>query len=87
MDSSDPVHDQLRKLREGSGLTLERLKASGAVMSALGTSDPVEGQDLLVRAVSALAPPERRDALRVDLGVTTGDVVPGLMVLRDLVVR
>lgn len=50
----DPVLAQLRKLREGRGLTEGRLKASGAVMSALGTSDALVGLSRLRNALDVL---------------------------------
>lgn len=69
MDTSDPVQRQLRKLREGAGLTLDRLQKSGAVMSALGTSDPQEAHQRLTGNLSGLADQERLDALRVDFAL------------------
>ncbi|RBY76887.1 hypothetical protein DQ239_11860 [Blastococcus sp. TF02-09] len=69
MDTDDPVWQQLRKLREGPGLTRARLDASGAVMSALGTSDPQEAYERLRAALAALGPGERATALAVDFGL------------------
>ncbi len=69
LDTDDPVLKQLKKLREGVGLTVDRLKASGAVMSALATSDPVEARDRLVRVLNDLGTNERVQALKVDFGL------------------
>jgi hypothetical protein len=69
VDTPDPVLRQLSKLREGAGLTIERLKRSGAVMSALGTSDAIEGHARLVGLLDALADRERAAALKADFGL------------------
>lgn len=69
MDTPDPVLQQLRRLREGPGLTRARLEASGAVMSALGTSDPQEAYERLLAALAALGSGERATGLAVDLGI------------------
>jgi hypothetical protein len=67
--ATDPVLAELRKLREGAGLTTARLERSGAIMSALGTADPEVGRQRLVQAIAALGDTERSRALRVDLGL------------------
>lgn len=69
VDNGDPVWQQLRKLREGPGLTAARLAASGAVMSALGTSDPQEAFGRLQAGLEALGAGERTAALAVDFGL------------------
>lgn len=69
MDTPDPVLVQLKKLREGAGLTRERLPRMGAVMSALGASDPSEAYDSLVALIDGLGDGERARALAVDYGL------------------
>ena len=69
MDTPDPVLQQLRRLREGPGLTRARLEASGAVMSALGTSDPQEAYERLLAALVGLGSGERATSLAVDFGI------------------
>ena len=69
LDTADPVLQQMRKLREGPGLTTERLKRSGAVLSALGTSDPKEGHDRLVELLNQMTSVEHVRALKVDFGL------------------
>lgn len=69
MDKIDPVLAQLRKLREGVGLTSGRLAACGAVMSALGTSDGKEAYDRLLAAIARLGDSDRARALRVDYSI------------------
>jgi hypothetical protein len=68
-DPDDPVLQQLKKLREGAGLTPQRLKRSGAVLSALATSDPVEGYAAIRRLLDDLGATEQAAALEVDFGV------------------
>jgi len=67
--ADDVVIKQLRRLREGAGLTLDRLHSSGAVLSVVGTSDAAEARDTLVSVLGQLNDPLAADALRVDLGL------------------
>lgn len=60
---------QLKKLREGRGLSVERLGDSPAVLSALGSTDPTEAMDTLLGALAQLGDGERIRALKVDLGL------------------
>jgi hypothetical protein len=69
VDTPDPVLPQLKKLREGVGLTANRLAQSGAVMSALSTSDPVEAQRRLVEILDGLGGADYVHALKVDFGL------------------
>jgi hypothetical protein len=80
---TDPVVAELRKLREGAGLTLERLERSGAVMSALGTADPQEAYRRLVAVLQEIEPAEQANALRVDLGVDIDALLTRLPVQRE----
>jgi hypothetical protein len=66
---TDPVLPQLRKLREGPGLSADRLAKMGAVMSALATSDPQVAYERLVRELSGFGDRDRVDALAVDFGL------------------
>lgn len=65
----DAALRQLRRLREGAGLTAARLSQAGDVLSLLGTSDAEEGLQRLVSALGQLQQPEQAAALRVDLGL------------------
>lgn len=67
--ADDAVLGQLKKLRERHGLTEGRLHQAGAVLSALGTSDPAEGVRRLIDALDGLGDGDRQRALRVDLGL------------------
>lgn len=69
MDTPDPVLVQLKKLREGAGLTRDRLAKMGSVLSALGTSDASEAYDTLVALIKGLGEGERARALAVDYGL------------------
>jgi hypothetical protein len=60
---------ELRKLREGPGLTNDRLEASGALMSALGTSDPADGRRRMQAVLAELGATDHAVALAVDLGL------------------
>ena len=66
---ADKVLLELKKLREGAGLTIDRLQRSGTVMSALGTSDPQEGYSRLLGVLNDFAPSEHVQALFVDYGL------------------
>ena len=68
MDISDPVLADIRKLREGRGLIAGRLKERGALMSALGTSDPQAALDRLTATLESMEDSPWARALRVDLG-------------------
>jgi len=68
--NGDLVLQQLKKLREGRGLTEGRLKLAGAVMSALGTSDPTDGLQRLMAILDDQEDGERLRALRVDFGLS-----------------
>src|SRR4051794_11582904 len=83
MDTDDPVLRQLRKLREGSGLTVDRLSRSGAVMSALGTSDPDEARQRLLAAISELGDTDRARALKVDLAIDLDQLIEREPVSRE----
>ncbi|MDQ1743463.1 MAG: hypothetical protein QOE23_1802 [Pseudonocardiales bacterium] len=66
---TDEALVQLKKLREGIGLTADRLQDSGAVMSALGASDPQIALHRLQQLLRELGDGERIRALRVDFGL------------------
>src|SRR5579875_1691432 len=68
MDTLDPVLADIRKLREGRGLTAVRLKERGALMSSLGTSDPQEALERFTTAIQQMEDTPWARALRVDLG-------------------
>lgn len=60
---------QLKKLREGAGLTNDRLEASGSLMSALASSSPAGARASLIRTLIDLGPTDQTKALTVDLGL------------------
>jgi hypothetical protein len=66
---NDPVAAELRKLREGRGLTLDRLTNAGDVLSALGTSNPGEGLERLRTALFSMGESQHAIALQVDFGI------------------
>lgn len=72
---TDPVLDQLKKLREGNGLSADRLGASPAVLSSLATSDPKEGFDALRLILERLGDNDRTRALRVDFGLNLDELL------------
>lgn len=67
----DAVLRQLKKLREGAGLSRDRLAASGVVMSALGTSDPDEAYGRLLGVLAQLDG-QHAGVLRVDFALDLG---------------
>ncbi len=68
-DEPNPALAQLRKLRTGVGLTEECLGGMGALMSALGTSDPRQGYLDLLRSLGHLKDRDGALALTVDYGL------------------
>lgn len=68
LDMNDPVLADIRKLREGRGLTSGRLKQRGALMSALGTSDPQVALERFTDVLGVLDDTPWARALKVDLG-------------------
>lgn len=67
----DRVLRQLKKLREGAGLSRDRLAAAGAVMSALGTSDADEAFGRLLVIIDGLDG-QQAAVLRVDFAIDLG---------------
>lgn len=66
---TDPVLQELKKLREGRGLTVERLQASPATLAALQTDNADDAHRLIERHLEALGDGQRSRALRVDFGL------------------
>ncbi|AKU18196.1 hypothetical protein [Luteipulveratus mongoliensis] len=60
---------ELKKLREGRGLTVDRIAHSPSLLSATGTSDPAEALAIIRAALSELGDNDRARALRVDFGL------------------
>lgn len=60
---------ELRKLREGVGLSAARLERSGNVMSALAASEPEVALNRLLAFLAELGDGDRTRALRVDFGL------------------
>lgn len=65
---TDPVLTELKKLREGRGLSADRLRDSPAVLSSLATSDPAKAYEALQLILSRMGDSERV-ALKVDFGL------------------
>ena len=72
---TDPVLDELKKLREGRGLNAHRLSTSPNLLAALGTDDPGTGFDSLVAVLSEMGDGERVRSLRVDFGLDLDDLL------------
>ena len=68
-DPADPVLTELKKLREGPGLTIDKLQSSPALMQALRASTPAEAHEQLTLELLRLPDTLRSRALRVDLGL------------------
>lgn len=67
--SADTVVQQLRKLREGAGLTVERMASCDALMSALAVGDPETAVRRLIVAVEGMDDTMRVRTLKVDYGL------------------
>lgn len=80
---ADNVLIELKKLREGAGLTVDRLQRSGSVMSALGTSDPQEGYARLLGILNDFAASERVQALLLDYGLEFRQLIGREPTLRE----
>lgn len=65
----DAALRQLRKLREGAGLSIERLARSPDLLVALGTPDPANAQLVLLQLLDQMGDSDRTRACRVDLGL------------------
>lgn len=74
-DTADPVLDQLKKLREGRGLSADRLRSAPAVLSSLATSDPFEAYEALQRLLWDLPDSEQMRALVIDYGFNLDDLL------------
>lgn len=59
---------ELKKLREGRGLTADRVARSPNLLSASGTSDPGEAVDTIRAVLNDMGDTDRVRALRVDFG-------------------
>ncbi|MGC4192936.1 MAG: hypothetical protein QM589_17460 [Thermomicrobiales bacterium] len=66
---TDPVLEELKKLREGRGLNADRLSRCSNLLAALGTSDPGAAYDTLVAILRQMGDGERMRSLRVDFGL------------------
>lgn len=64
----DEVLTQLKKMREGRGLSPEALQHSPAVLNALGTHDPLEAYRSLQQVIVDMPDSEQLRALVVDYG-------------------
>lgn len=71
----DQVLAELKKLREGRGLSADRLAQTPAVLSALATSDPYEADQALQQLLLNLPDSEQMSALVVDYGFNLDDLL------------
>jgi hypothetical protein len=60
---------ELKKLREGPGLNVDRLSRCPNLLAALGTDDPGAAYDSLVAVLQQMGDGERARSLRVDFGL------------------
>ncbi len=72
---TDQTLTELKKLREGRGMSADRLATSPAVLSSLATSDPVEAYQALVQLLGSLGDSDRANALRVDLALNLEELL------------
>jgi hypothetical protein len=66
---TDPILEELRKLREGPGLNADRLSRLPNLMAALATNDPGAACSSLVAVLREMGDGERIRSLRVDFGL------------------
>lgn len=66
---------ELKKLREGPGVTVERLQQSPALMGALGATSPADGFERLTLELLRMPDSQRTRALRVDFGLDLEDLL------------
>lgn len=67
--AADRALAELKKLREGRGLTVDRVAQSPNLLSATGTSDPGDAYELICTALDDLGDGDRVRALKVDFGL------------------
>jgi len=79
----DRALEELKKLREGPGLSADRLADCPNLLSALGTSDPGEACDTLRAVLARMGDGERARALRVDFGLDLADYLERTPVSRE----
>lgn len=85
VDIGDPVLQQLRKLREGRGITPARIAEMGAVMSACATSDPHRANLVIQSALAGLPTRPQTLALKVDFGLSLGSLLEREPTPRELI--
>lgn len=71
----DQVLIELKKLREGRGLSADRLASCPAVLSTLATSDPGEAYEALQRLLWDLPDSQQMRALIVDYGFNLDELL------------
>ena len=74
VDTDEALRD-LKKLREGRGLSADRLAGCPHLLSALGTSDPGEAFDALRAILDRMGDGERVRGLKVDFGLDLADLL------------
>ena len=74
MDTDQALAD-LKKLREGRGLSADRLANYPALLAALGTSDPGEAYQALRLILERLGDSDRTRALKADFGLDLEDLL------------
>lgn len=72
---TDQALVELKKLREGPGLTVDRIQHSPALREALGATTPADAYERLTLELLRMPDSQRTRALRVDLGLDLDDLL------------
>lgn len=80
---TDPALSELKKLREGRGLSAGRLADCPNLLSATGTSDPLEAFQTIVAVLGRLGDGERLKALKLDFGLELTELLERLPTGRE----
>lgn len=82
-DTEDLVLQQLKNLRDGPGLTAQRLQAAPELMTALDAATPGNAQEALTLALLRQPDSSRSRALRVDLGLDLDELLERMPTPRE----
>lgn len=80
---TDLVLQELKKLREGRGLTVERLRTSRALLDALQTDDAEDARRLIERRLEQLGDGQGSRVLRVDFSLDLPSLLGSTPTPRD----
>ena len=81
---NDQALTELRKLREGRGLTADRLTTCPNLLSAAGTSDATEALQVLTAILERIGESERVRALKVDFGLDLASLLGRVPIDREI---